>query len=159
MDSGSSERFRLPGARAQSLRQLSGLQCLLRVHLARCVAIFWAEGLHLGLVLSFGTLVLITGLLIWSDRLKGQGTEAFYWLAIIFLRAGATNVGDELIHIFGLTFIVASLMTCVATLVTGFFMVPPFTGAISPLIDLRYWLAMGTAASSAPSSAISPRIR
>jgi uncharacterized membrane-anchored protein len=38
---------------------------------------FWAEGLHLGLVLSFGTLVVITGLLIWSDFLKGQGTEAF----------------------------------------------------------------------------------
>jgi hypothetical protein len=49
---------------------------------------FWAEGLHLGLVLSFGTLVVITGLLIWGDCLKGQGTEAFYWLAIIFLRAG-----------------------------------------------------------------------
>jgi hypothetical protein len=70
---------------------------------------FWAEGLHLGLVLSFGTLVIITGLLIWGDRLKGRGTEAFYWLAIIFLRAGATNVGDGLIHIFGLSFIVASL--------------------------------------------------
>jgi uncharacterized membrane-anchored protein len=49
---------------------------------------FWAEGPHLGLVLSFGTLVIITGLLIWGDRLKGRGTEAFYWLAIIFLRAG-----------------------------------------------------------------------
>ena len=55
---------------------------------------FWAEGLHLGLVLSFGTLVVITGLLIWVDCLKGQWTEGFYWLAIIFLRAGATNVGD-----------------------------------------------------------------
>jgi acetoacetyl-CoA synthetase len=43
---------------------------------------FWAEGLHLGLVLSFGTLVVITGLLIWGDCLKGQATEAFYWLAI-----------------------------------------------------------------------------
>ena len=65
---------------------------------------FWAEGLHLGLVLSFGTLVAITGLLIWVDCVKGQGTEGFYWLAIIFLRAGATNVGDGLIHIFGLSF-------------------------------------------------------
>ena len=62
---------------------------------------FWAEGLHLGLVLSFGTLVVITGLLIWGDRLKGRGTEAFYWLAIIFLRAGATNVGDGLIEMRG----------------------------------------------------------
>jgi uncharacterized membrane-anchored protein len=31
---------------------------------------FWAEGLHLGLVLSFGTLVVITALLIWGDCLK-----------------------------------------------------------------------------------------
>jgi hypothetical protein len=38
---------------------------------------FWAEGLHLGLVLSFGTLVAITGLLIWGDCLKGQGQKPF----------------------------------------------------------------------------------
>jgi uncharacterized membrane-anchored protein len=82
---------------------------------------FWAERLHLGLVLSSGTLVVVTRLLIWGDFLKGQGTEAFYWLAIIFLRAGATNVGDGLIHIFGLSFVVASLLTGVATLVAGFF--------------------------------------
>ena len=31
---------------------------------------FWAEGLHLGLALSFGTLVVITALLIWGDCLK-----------------------------------------------------------------------------------------
>jgi uncharacterized membrane-anchored protein len=108
---------------------------------------FWAEGLHLGLVLSFGTLVAITGLLIWSDSLKGQGTEAFYWLAIIFLRAGATNIGDGLIHIFGLSFIATSLLTGVATLVAGFFTLSPSagatSGATSPLINLRYWLAMG----------------
>ena len=36
---------------------------------------FWAQGLHLGLVLSFGTLVVITGLLLWGDCLKGQGTR------------------------------------------------------------------------------------
>jgi hypothetical protein len=104
---------------------------------------FWAEGLRLGLVLSFGTLVAITVLLIWVDCLKGQRTEGFYWLAIIFLRAGATNVGDGLIHIFGLSLGVASLLTGVATLVAGFFTLPPFAGAISPLIDLRYWLASG----------------
>ena len=104
---------------------------------------FWAEGLHLGLVLSFGTLIVITWLLIWGDRLKGRETEAFYWLAIIFLRAGATNVGDGLIHIFGLSFIVASLLTGLATLVTGFFTLPPSGRANSPLIDLRYWGAMG----------------
>ena len=33
---------------------------------------FWAEGLHLGLVLSFGTLVVITALLIWGGCLKGE---------------------------------------------------------------------------------------
>jgi len=104
---------------------------------------FWAEGLHLGLVLSFGTLLVITGLLIWGDRLKGRGTEAFYWLAIIFLRAGATNVGDGLIHIFGLSFIVASLLTGVATLIAGIFTLPPSERANSPLINLRYWGAMG----------------
>jgi uncharacterized membrane-anchored protein len=104
---------------------------------------FWAEGLHLGLVLSFGTLVVITGLLIWGDFLKGRGTEIFYWLAIIFLRAGATNVGDGLIHILGLSFVVASVLTGVATLAAGLLTLSPSAEATSPLIDLRYWLAMG----------------
>ncbi len=104
---------------------------------------FWAQGLHLGLVLSFGTLVVITGLLIWGDTLKGQGTEVFYWLAIIFLRAGATNVGDGLIHIVGLSFIVASLLAAVATRAAGFVTLSPSAGATSPLIDLRYWLCDG----------------
>lgn len=104
---------------------------------------FWAQGLQLGLVLSFGTLVVITGLLIWGNSLKGQGTEIFYWLAIIFLRAGATNVGDGLVHILGLSFIAASLLTAVATLAAGFLTLSPSAGATSPLIDLRYWLAMG----------------
>ena len=106
---------------------------------------FWAEtlGLGLGLVLSFGSLVVITGLLIWGDRLKGRETEAFYWLAIIFLRAGATNVGDGLVHIGGLSLLSASLLTCVATLLAGYFTLAPSAGTPSPLIDLRYWTAMG----------------
>ena len=103
---------------------------------------FWAEGLLLGLWLSFGSLIVITALLIWGDLRNGRESETFYWLAIIFLRAAATNVGDGLIHILGLSFVAASVITGVATLIAGYFTIPPSAAAISPRIDLRYWGAM-----------------
>src|ERR1700678_2138134 len=142
----SSERTWIPGSAIASGFEARALDPSLAFWLAMFAASafgtvlgdFWAEGLHLGLMLSFGTLVVITGLLIWGDRLKGRGTEAFYWFAIIFLRAGATNVGDGLIHIFGLSFVVASLLTGMATLVAGIFTLPPSERANSPLINLRY---------------------
>jgi uncharacterized membrane-anchored protein len=103
---------------------------------------FWAEGLRLGLVLSFGSLIVISALLIFGDMRMGLEIEAFYWLAIVVLRAAATNVGDGLIHILGLTLVVASLVTGVATLAAGYFTIPPSAAAPSPRIDLRYWGAM-----------------
>jgi uncharacterized membrane-anchored protein len=51
-------------------------------------------------------------------------------------------VGDGLIHILGLSFVAASIITGVATLVAGYFTIPPSAAAISPRIDLRYWGAM-----------------
>jgi uncharacterized membrane-anchored protein len=103
---------------------------------------FWAEGLSLGLWLSFGSLIALTALLIWGDLRIGRNSEVFYWLAIILLRAAATNVGDGLIHILGLGFVEASIITGMATLLVGYFTIPDSTAAISPQIDLRYWGAM-----------------
>jgi uncharacterized membrane-anchored protein len=103
---------------------------------------FWAEGLRLGLVLSFGSLIVISAVLIFGDMRMGRKIEAFYWLAIVVLRAAATNVGDGLIHILGLTLVVASLISGVATLAAGYFTIPPSAAAPSPRIDLRYWGAM-----------------
>jgi uncharacterized membrane-anchored protein len=103
---------------------------------------FWAEGLSLGLWLSFGSLIAITAALIWGDIRIGRKNEACYWLAIILLRAAATNVGDGLTHVVGLDFVTASVTTGVATLLAGYFTIPNSPAAASPLIDLRYWGAM-----------------
>lgn len=62
-----------------------------------------------------------------------------FWLAIVMLRAAATNIGDGITHSLGLGFVVPSILLAVLTLVAGAATRP---GPDSPLIDLRYWLAM-----------------
>jgi uncharacterized membrane-anchored protein len=142
MDGGSGKRFRLQAARAQPFASVLArdvcCECIwhsARRFLGRRVA-SWARAFVRDAGRNHRTADL-------ERPFEGQETEAFYWLAIIFLRAGATNVGDGLTHIFGLSFSVASLLTALATPAAGFFTLPPSAGAISPLIDLRYWLAMG----------------
>ena len=104
---------------------------------------FWAEWMNLGLLLSFATLVVLTALLVAGDRWKGRETEIFYWLAIVLLRAGATNVGDFLTHPpLKFSYALASLVTAAATLAAGYFTLAPSAKSPSPLIDLRYWAAM-----------------
>jgi uncharacterized membrane-anchored protein len=139
MDDGSGKRFRLLGARPQPFAGVLArdvcCECLwhgARRFLGRGVA-SWARTFIRDVGCNHRAADL--------GRLPEGARDG--GLAIIFLRAGATNVGDGLIHIFGLSLGVASLLTGVATLVAGFFTLPPFAGAISPLIDLRYWLAMG----------------
>jgi len=102
---------------------------------------FWAVTLGLGLGASFATLGVLSALFIWGDRGAGASTEAFYWFAIVFLRAVATNVGDLLTHVFGVNYVLATVLLGAATLVAGNFTVPSLSGA-APRIDFKYWLAM-----------------
>lgn len=102
---------------------------------------YWADDLGLGLTTSFVSLAVICGLFIWGDRENGARTEVFYWLAIICLRAVATNVGDFLTHAAGMNYLASAIVIAGATLVLGGFTRPALGGA-SPLIDLRYWGAM-----------------
>ena len=99
---------------------------------------FWADALSLGLVASFGALAALSAVLIAGDRFWGRSTEIFFWLAIVFLRAMATNVGDFLTDDLRIARPVSGLALAAATLAAGYFTV----GRASPSIDLRYWLAM-----------------
>jgi uncharacterized membrane-anchored protein len=103
---------------------------------------FWADTLSLGLAASFASLAVIAALLIWGDRVMGRRTELFYWLAIVILRAVATNVGDFLTDDLSVKYIVSTLALGAATLVAGAFTVPVAPNDRSPRIDLRYWGAM-----------------
>ena len=70
MDDGSGKRFRLLGARPQPFAAF-WLAMFVASAFGTVLGDFWAEGLHLGLVLSFGTLVVITGRVIWGGLPEG----------------------------------------------------------------------------------------
>src|ERR1700760_4955234 len=57
---------------------------------------YWADALSLGLAASFASLAVISAVLLLADRRFGATTEVFFWVAIVILRASATNVGDFL---------------------------------------------------------------
>ncbi|MCW6509347.1 hypothetical protein [Lichenifustis flavocetrariae] len=100
-----------------------------------------ADYLGLGLETSFASLAVICALMIWGDRENGGRTEFFYWLAIICLRAVATNVGDYFTHALGMNYLLATVVLGAMTLVCGYYTLPAAEGR-SPRIDLRYWGAM-----------------
>jgi uncharacterized membrane-anchored protein len=102
---------------------------------------FWAGTLGLGLETSFASMAVICALMIWGDCENGSRTESFYWIAIVCLRAAATNVGDFFTHTLSMNYLLATVVLGAATLVLGYFTQPAFGGA-SPKIDLRYWAAM-----------------
>ncbi len=71
---------------------------------------FWADTLSLGLLTSFASLAVISAALITGDLRFGRSTESFFWLAIVFLRAMATNVGDFLTDDLGVSRLVSTLI-------------------------------------------------
>jgi uncharacterized membrane-anchored protein len=91
------------------------------------------------------------------DRLGGQGSflvfaalsaaaiattawrGAGYWVAIIVLRAAATNVGDAITHDWRLGFVLPSVVLMALTLAAG---AVTREAEGRPVIDARYWLAM-----------------
>ena len=99
---------------------------------------FAAEGLGLGLGVSFAALAAISGALIALDRAAGARTEVVFWLALVALRAMATNVGDFLTEDLGVARGVSAPALGVLTLAAGYLTY----GGDSPRVDARYWLAM-----------------
>lgn len=103
---------------------------------------FWADALSLGLAASLASLAVISGTLIVSDRRFGRSTEVCFWLAIVFLRAMATNVGDFLTHDLGVTRLVSTPLLGMATLAAAYLTIGAGPSNASPRIDIRYWLTM-----------------
>lgn len=103
---------------------------------------YWVAELSLGRPVSFLTLVLVCTLAIWRDAIVGRRTEAFYWIAIVALRAGATNAADFLTHDLGISYLLVTLIFAALTLAAGYATRPGAEKARSPLVDGRYWGAM-----------------
>jgi uncharacterized membrane-anchored protein len=99
---------------------------------------FWVDDLSLDRLTSFTSLAVISGLAIWSDTRIRRRTETGYWLAIVALRAAATNVADFLTLNYG----AISLLLAAATLLAGYFTRPDIAKHGTPRVDARYWIAM-----------------
>ena len=102
---------------------------------------FVVDWLSLGRSASFASLAVISVLAIRSDR-RSARSEAGYWIAIVTLRAAATNVGDLLTHDFGFSYVTVSIVLALATLIAGWFTLAGAGLRGTPAVDGRYWIAM-----------------
>ena len=67
---------------------------------------FLARILHLGHVRGLLPLALAVLAIVWAERRSIVPTEIYYWLAIIVLRTGATNLADLATHDLKLDYLV-----------------------------------------------------
>jgi uncharacterized membrane-anchored protein len=114
---------------------------------------FAARYLHLGHTRGLLPLGLIFLAIVWAERRSKAVTEAYYWLAIIVLRTGATNLADLGTHDLKLGY-----LPCMAALAAFMVLmllidrmrgVAPAGGTGSdgrwhtlPATDMSYWITM-----------------
>src|SRR5262249_46039378 len=79
---------------------------------------------------------------VWYDRRAAARTEAGYWLAIVVMRAAATNLADIMTHDLALGYVEVSALLALLTLIAARFTHPDFVRKASPLVDGGYWTAM-----------------
>lgn len=102
---------------------------------------FWVDGLALDRPSSFAVLASVCLVAVWGDARLGRRTEAFYWVAIVALRAAATNLADFMTHDLAASYLLALVVLGGATLLAGRLTRPGLDGR-SPVIDRWYWAAM-----------------
>ncbi len=104
----------------------------------------WTGRLGLPGPVGFGSLVAVCALAIWGDRRVSLRTEFAYWLAIVVLRAAATNVADFLIEALRLGFVPVAAGLAAVALAAGSRTRagPAGRWGASPVIDGWYWTVM-----------------
>jgi uncharacterized membrane-anchored protein len=102
----------------------------------------WAEVLFPGRIASLASLLCICVAAVWYHRRAAARTEAGYWVAIVAMRAAATNLADILTHDLALSYVLAAVLLGVLTLVAARFTDPDFSRSGSPRVDGAYWAAM-----------------
>ena len=70
----------------------------------------WAEVLFPGRIASLASLLCICVAAVWYHRRAAARTEAGYWVAIVAMRAAATNLADILTHELALGYVLASVL-------------------------------------------------
>ena len=105
----------------------------------------WVHDIFHDRIASFASLVVICGLAIWQDRRLATRSEAAYWIAIVGLRAAATNLADYLTHDLALGFFAVTLLLGVLALGAARLTMPDPSRGGAPKVDTAYWIAMGIA--------------
>jgi uncharacterized membrane-anchored protein len=109
---------------------------------------FSAHDLHLGHVLGLIPMAVLLAVVFIAERWDRSWNQAYYWLAIIIVRAAATNLGDFCSHNLGQG---GAVVLLIALLVLSITFWPPAQstpkdGAVEryalPTTDARYWTAM-----------------
>ncbi len=103
---------------------------------------WWIDDLEMDGAAGFLILSALCLAAIGLDRRTGRGGEAWYWVAIVALRALATNIADATRHALGIGFLVPAIVLGAAALAAGWFTRPAETRVGSPVIDGAYWTAM-----------------
>lgn len=102
----------------------------------------WAEVLFPGRLTSLTSLLGICIAAVWYHRRAAARTEAGYWVAIVAMRAAATNLADIITHDLPFGYVLASVLLGVLTLIAARFTDPDFSRSGSPRVDGTYWTAM-----------------
>lgn len=102
----------------------------------------WAEVLFPGRIASLASLLCICVAAVWYHRRAAARTEAGYWVAIVAMRAAATNLADILTHELALGYVLTSALLGALTLIAARFTEPDLSRSGSPRVDGAYWAAM-----------------
>lgn len=106
---------------------------------------FVAKNLHLGHWAGLAPLAAMFLAVLAAERWGKIRGELYYWLAIVILRTGATNLGDLLKHDFGLGFVIP-IVGLTAIMVVFLALSPrPRQSSGVPDTDPWYWATMLTA--------------
>jgi uncharacterized membrane-anchored protein len=114
---------------------------------------FAARYLHLGHTGGLLPLALIFLAIVWTETRARRATEIYYWLAIIVLRTGATNLADLMTHDLHLGYPLTLAALTVFILAVLLFVYwrdgsaapAAADGRKLPATDSAYWIAMLTA--------------
>ena len=131
-----------PVARAMTISRGYWLAMLAASALGTNAGDVWAQLLFPGRFSSLACLLAICAAAVWYDSRAAARTEAGYWVAIVAMRAAATNLADIFTHDLALGYVLVSLLLCALTLLAARFTSPDFARGGSPRVDGAYWNAM-----------------
>ena len=102
----------------------------------------WAGTLFPGLLTSLASLLVLCLAAVCLHRRAAAHTEAGYWLAIVAMRAAATNLADIFTHDLALGYVLSSVLLAGLTLFAARYTHPDLARSASPRVDSAYWIAM-----------------